>query len=57
MMHLPQKVISVHNQECAAEDELYKTKSGDFSGCSILKVDTSFSRLQASLPCKLIFLY
>ena len=24
------KVVSIHNQECAAEDELYKNKSGDF---------------------------
>lgn len=51
------KVISVHNQECAAEDELYKTKSGDFFRLlDFLKVDTSFfqpsgrSSLQTYLP-------
>ena len=51
------KVISVHNQECAAEDELYKTKSGDFFRLlDFLKVDTSFfqasrkSSLQTYFP-------
>ncbi|MEP7318461.1 MAG: amidohydrolase family protein, partial [Panacibacter sp.] len=51
------KVISVHNQECAAEDELYKDKSGDFFRLlDFLKIDTtSFqasgkSSLQTYLP-------
>ncbi|HRH48103.1 MAG TPA: amidohydrolase family protein [Panacibacter sp.] len=51
------KVISIHNQECAAEDELYKSKSGDFFRLlDFLKIDTSFFRasgkssLQTYLP-------
>lgn len=51
------KVISVHNQECAAEDELYKTKTGDFFRLlDFLQIDTSFfqpsgkSSLQTYLP-------
>ncbi|HRH60056.1 MAG TPA: amidohydrolase family protein [Chitinophagaceae bacterium] len=51
------KVISVHNQECTAEDELYKTKSGDFFRLyDFLKIETTFfqpsgkSSLQSYLP-------
>ena len=51
------KVVSIHNQECAAEDELYKNKSGDFFRLlNFLKIDTSFfqasgkSSLQTYLP-------
>ena len=51
------KIISIHNQECEAEDELYKTKSGDFFRLlNFLKLDTSFfkasgkSSLQTYLP-------
>ena len=51
------KVISIHNQECAAEDELYKNKSGDFFRLlDFLKIDTSFfqasgkTSLQTYLP-------
>lgn len=51
------KVISIHNQESAAEDELYKSKSGDFFRLlDFLKIDTSFfqasgkTSLQTYLP-------
>ncbi len=51
------KTISIHNQECAAEDELYKTKSGDlFKLYDFLKIDAAFfqpsgkSSLQTYLP-------
>lgn len=51
------KIVSVHNQECVAEDELYKNKSGDFFRLlDFLKVDTAFfqasgkSSLQTYLP-------
>ncbi len=51
------KIVSIHNQECAAEDELYKNKTGDFFRLyDFLKMDTSFfqpsgkSSLQSYLP-------
>ena len=51
------KIISIHNQECEAEDEMYKTKSGGFFRLlDFLRIDTSFfspsgkSSLQTYLP-------
>lgn len=51
------KTVSIHNQECAAEDELYKSKTGDFFRLyDFLKMDASFfqpsgkSSLQTYLP-------
>lgn len=51
------KTVSIHNQECAAEDELYKNKTGGFLRLyDFLKIDTSFfqpsskSSLQTYLP-------
>lgn len=51
------KIISIHNQECEAEDEMYKTKGGDFFRLlDFLKIDTLFfspsgkSSLQTYLP-------
>ena len=51
------KIISIHNQETEAEDELYKTKTGDFFRLlDFLQIDSSFfnpsgkSSLQTYLP-------
>ncbi len=51
------KIISIHNQETIAEDELYKTKTGDFFRLyHHLNIDTNFFRphnkssLQSYLP-------
>jgi cytosine/adenosine deaminase-related metal-dependent hydrolase len=51
------KIISIHNQECLAEDELYQTKTGDFFRLyHHLKINTDFfkpyntSSLQSYLP-------
>ena len=51
------KIISIHNQECAAEDELYKNKTGDFFKLyDAVKIDSSQfqqsgkSSLQTYLP-------
>ena len=30
MIFQPDKIVSIHNQETLAEDELYQTKTGDF---------------------------
>ncbi len=52
-----QKIISIHNQECLAEDELYQTKAGDFFRLyHHLNINTDFfqpynkSSLQSYLP-------
>ena len=51
------KIISIHNQECLAEDELYQTKTGDFFRLyHHLNINTDFfepystSSLQSYLP-------
>lgn len=51
------KIVSIHNQECLAEDELYRTKTGDFFRLyHHLNINTDFfkpynkSSLQSYLP-------
>lgn len=51
------KIISIHNQECLAEDELYKTKTGEFLRLyHHLNINTNFfqpfkkTSLQSYLP-------
>jgi len=52
-----EKIISIHNQECLAEDELYQTKAGDFFRLyHHLNINTDFfqpynlSSVQSYLP-------